>query len=188
LTLGRFGRRMAKVLAWSAAGAVLLAALAWSVLLLQILPRIDAWRFDLAEQATRALGVPVRIGQVVGRAEGVWPVLSLREVQLLDVAGRVALRLPEVTARVSLATLSPRALADGELRLDQLVLVAPELDVRRDAAGELHVAGLKLSASQGQGDHGAADWILSQAQIKISQGTVRWTDELMRAPTLALPA
>jgi uncharacterized protein YhdP len=186
LTLGRFGRRMAKVLAWSAAGAVLLAALAWSVLLLQILPRIDAWRFDLAEQATRALGVPVRIGQVVGRAEGVWPVLSLREVQLLDVAGRVALRLPEVTARVSLATLSPRALADGELRLDQLVLVAPELDVRRDAAGELHVAGLKLSASQGQGDHGAADWILSQAQIKISQGTVRWTDELMRAPTLAL--
>lgn len=186
LKLGRVGRRVVLGLTLVATVGVMLAALAWGVLLFQILPRIDSWRFDLAEQATRALGVPVRIGQVIGRADGIWPTLSLREVQLLDPAGRVALRLPEVVARVSLATLSPRALADGELRLDQLVLVAPELDVRRDAAGDFHVAGLKVLGSSASGESGAVDWVLSQAQIRITQGTVRWTDEWMHAPTMAL--
>ncbi|HEX5355211.1 MAG TPA: YhdP family protein [Aquabacterium sp.] len=186
LTLGRVGRRVVMGLSILAGVLLLLAALAWGVLLLQILPRIDSWRFDLAEQATQAIGVPVRIGKVVGRADGIWPTLSLREVQLLDAAGRVALRLPEVTARVSLSTLSPRALADGELRLDRLVIVGPELDVRRDTAGQWHVAGLKIASSGGQGGSAAADWVLSQARIQIQQGTIRWTDELIGAPTLAL--
>jgi len=186
LKLGRVGHRVLLGLTAASAVLLMLAAVAWGVLLLQILPRIDAWRFDLAEQATRALGVPVRIGQVVGRADGIWPTLSLREVQLLDAAGRVALRLPEVTARVSLATLSPRALADGELRLDQLELIRPELDVRRDATGDFHVAGLKLAGNSASGESGAADWILSQARVRISKGTVRWTDEWLRAPTMAL--
>ena len=186
LKLGRVGRRVLIGLAAISVMAVLLASVAWGVLLLQILPRIDAWRFDLAEQATRALGVPVRIGKVIGRSEGVWPILSFKEVQLLDATGRVALRLPEVTARISLATLSPLALAEGALRLDQLVLVGPELEVRRDPSGDLHVAGLKLSGAAGQGGSSSADWVLSQSQIKISRGTVRWTDELRHAPTLAL--
>ena len=186
LTLGRVGRRVAWAVALVGAGLLLVAALAWGVLLFQILPRIDAWRFDLAEQATKALGVPVRIGKVVGRADGVWPTLSLQELQLLDSAGRVALRLPEVTARVSLSTLSPRALADGELRLDRLVLVRPELDVRRDAAGDFHVAGLRLAGSPGNGGTDAADWLFSQALVQIKQGTVRWTDEFRHAPPLSL--
>ncbi len=188
LTLGRVGRRVMVVSSVLAGVALLLGALAWGVLIFQILPRIDAWSFDMAEQATQAIGVPVRIGHVSGRADGIWPTLSLHEVQLLDAAGRVALRLPEVTARVSLSTLSPRALADGELRLDQLVVVAPELDVRRDAAGQWHVAGLRIdrSGSGDGGSSGAADWLLSQARVQISQGTIRWTDELKGAPTLAL--
>ncbi|MFT3857415.1 MAG: AsmA-like C-terminal region-containing protein [Aquabacterium sp.] len=189
MRLGRAGRRLLVAFGVLTLTAALMGAMAWAVLLLQILPRIDAWRFDLAEQATRSLGVPVRIGKVVGRAEGIWPILSLREVQLLDAAGRVALRLPEVTASVSISTLAPHALIAGELRLDRLVLVAPELDVRRDRQGYFHVAGLKLvSASERDGDagHAAADWVLTQARISISKGTVRWTDELMGAPTLAL--
>jgi uncharacterized protein (TIGR02099 family) len=114
---------------------------------------------------------------------------SLREVQLLDAAGRVALRLPEVTASISLSTLAPHALMDGELRLDALVLVAPELDVRRDRQGHFHVAGLRLvsaSAPGSEAGNAAADWVLTQARISISKGTVRWTDEWTGSPTLAL--
>lgn len=190
LWLGRWGRRL---LWWSVGGAsavLVLAALAWALLLCQILPRIDTWRAELSQQATRALGVPVQIGQIVGSARGIWPELSLREVRLLDAQGRVALRLPEVTARVSPRTLSPMALWQRELVLAQLVLVAPELDVRRDNAGQIWVAGLALG-SMGPGHGGAtdlraADWVMSQSRIEIARGTVRWSDAQMGAPTLAL--
>lgn len=163
-----------------------LASVAWAVLLWVILPRINDWRAELAEQATRTLGVRVQVAEVLGHAEGLWPTLTLRDVRFLDAQGRTGLRLPEVSARVALSTLSPTALVAGELRLDRLVLVKPELDVRRDTAGVLHVAGLDVSTSSSGGGMGGLDWVLSQPHIQISQGTLRWRDELMGAPPLAL--
>lgn len=174
-------------LAWTIATILLLAAVAWAILLFQILPRIDGWRDVLAQQATRALGVPVQIGRVSGRPEAGWPVLTLTEVRLLDERGQVALRLPEVTARVSPSSLLPTALWRQEWRLDRLVLERPELDIRRDTAGVIHVAGLRMDAPKkaGVGDT-AADWLLSQPLIRIDQGQVRWTDEWMGAPAIAM--
>jgi uncharacterized protein YhdP len=67
----------------------MVAAVAWALLLFQILPRAAEWRDDLAQQATQALGVPVRLAQVEGRREGLWPVLVLRQVELLEPSGRV---------------------------------------------------------------------------------------------------
>lgn len=186
--LGRTGLKTLRWLGWSLLGLALIVAVAWAFLLIQILPRVGEWRDELAQQATQALGAPVRVGQVVGRADGIWPVLVLREVQILDAQGRAALRLPEVEARLSLATLSPTALLDRELRLGGLVIVGPELDIRRDRAGALHIAGLSLptdSASMGEGS-AAGDWVLSQSRIQIRQGTLRWSDEYLGAPALAL--
>src|SRR5574343_422849 len=128
LFMGRATRRLTRITLSLLSAGVLLAAVAWAVLLFQILPRIGDWRQDLAEQATRALGVTVRIGALQGHAEGMWPVLSLHRVELLDEQGRVALSLPEVSARVSLATLSPQALWAGEVRLDRRELLRPDLD------------------------------------------------------------
>ena len=175
---------------WWLTLAVLLfmAAVAWWALLFQILPRIGSFREALAQQATKALGVPVQIGAVSGKAEGWSPVLSLKDVVLLDERGAVALSLPEVTARISPASLWPSALWQHEVRMDRLVLVRPELQIRRDLAGVLHVAGLKLASNvpaSGQ-DGRVLDWVLSQRLIRIEKGTVRWTDELRRAPTLVL--
>lgn len=186
--LGRAGSGLFKAVAWGVGGLVMLMVVAWAVLLWAILPRVDGWRADLTQQATKALGLKVEIGQVRGRADGIWPTLALQDVRLLDADGRVALSLPEVQARLSLTTLSPQALLDGELRLDRLTLVRPALDIRRDAAGDIHIAGLKLpAASAPSGDSGGGlDWVLSQSRIDIRQGTVRWSDDWMRAPTLAL--
>ena len=185
--LGRTGLTTLRWLGWGLLGLAVVASLAWAFLLIQILPRVGEWRDELAQQATQALGAPVRVGEVVGRADGIWPVLSLREVQILDDQGRTALRLPEVEARLSLATLAPTALLDRELRLDRLVIVAPELDIRRDRGGVLHVAGLTLPGeASASGGSAAGDWVLSQSRIQIRQGTVRWRDEYLGAPTLAL--
>jgi len=186
--LGRAGSGLVKAMAWGVGGLVVLMGVAWAGLLWGILPRVDGWRADLAQQATKALGLKVEIGEVRGRADGIWPTLALQDVRLLDADGRVALSLPEVDARLSLTTLSPQALLDGELRLDRLTLVRPALDIRRDAAGDIHIAGLKLPAasSPSAGGGGGLDWVLSQSRIEIRQGTVRWSDEWMRAPSLAL--
>lgn len=184
---GRTGGRLLKWLMWAFLALGIAVSVAWAILLSEILPRVDEWRADLAQQATQALGVPVRMERVVGRADGIWPTLLLREVHLLDERGQVALRLPEIEARLSLTTFSPQAWLDGELRLDRLVVVAPELDVRRDRAGRIHVAGLRLQGGAATGNGGAgADWVLSQSRIQIRGGTVRWHDEYLGAPPLAL--
>ncbi len=174
-------------MAWTSAAILLVAAVAWAVLLFQILPRIDLWRDALSQQATRALGVPVQIGRVSGSSETGWPVLTLSEVRLLDERGQVALRLPEITARLSPSSLWPTALWRQEWRLDRLVIARPELDVRRDAQGVIHVAGLRMDTPKkaGAGDS-AVDWLLSQPLIRIDGGQVRWTDEKMGAPAIAL--
>ncbi len=186
--LGRASAGLVKGMVWSLGVVLMLMVLAWAVLLWGILPRVDDWRADLSQQATKALGLNVQIGRVIGHADGVWPTLALQDVRLLDADGRVALSLPLVEARLALTTLSPQAMFDGELRLDRLTLVRPELDIRRDADGAIHVAGLKLSgaAASGGGQSGGLDWVLSQSRIDIRQGTVRWSDAWLNAPTLAL--
>lgn len=173
---------------WALLTVLLMAGAAWWILLSQILPRIGNWRIDLAQQATKALGVPVQIGELSGQVEGGFPVLTLKAVALLDDRGQPALSLPEVHARVSPASLWPSALWRQEVHVDRLVLVRPELVVRRDVQGRLHVAGLVLDnrASSTGSDNRALDWVLSQTLIRIEQGALVWTDELRGAPPLAL--
>jgi uncharacterized protein YhdP len=57
-------------LLWLVASAWLLFGLSWLVLHGWIVPRIAEFRPRLEAQASRALGVPVRIGQITGRSEG----------------------------------------------------------------------------------------------------------------------
>lgn len=181
-----------RLMRWALGLTMVLAALAagaWWVLLTQIVPKIDQWREPLAQQATSALGVPVKIGQVQGRAVGWVPELTLTDIVLLDRSGRVSLRLPEVTARLSAASLWPTALWRREVHVESLTLVRPQLEVRRDAQGKIHVAGLVIDPQQTQGDASPAlDWVLDQSLIRITQGSVTWIDEWRRAPALQLTA
>lgn len=153
-------------------------ALAWGALHGFIVPRIGELRPDLEREAGRVLGVPVRIGAVTARTEGLIPSFELNDVVLLDPQGREALRLPRV-----LASLSPRSL--WNLGFEQLYIDQPALDIRRAADGRIYVAGLDLSRG-GTNDGKAADWFFRQAEFVIRNGTLRWTDEMRSAPPLAL--
>ncbi|HSH89717.1 MAG TPA: YhdP family protein, partial [Ramlibacter sp.] len=133
---------------------------------------------ELEMRATRVLGVPVRIGSITARSEGLIPSFELQDVVLLDPRGREALRLPLVVA-----ALSPRSL--WNLSFEQLYIDRPELDIRRAADGRIYVAGLDFSQSS-DNDGRAADWFFSQTELVVRNGTVRWTDEVRAAPTLAL--
>lgn len=160
------------LLAW------LLLGLAWGGLHFWIVPRIDEFRPLLETQASRALGVPVRIGAISAKSNGLIPSFQLRDVTLLDSAGHVALRLPLV-----LAALSPRSVL--QLGFEQLYIDEPELDIRRTADGKILVGGLDFSSAT-RHDTGALDWLFSQAEFVIHDGTLRWSDEQRGAPPLAL--
>ncbi|WP_259375470.1 YhdP family protein [Ideonella alba] len=160
----------------------------WSVLLLAwltlhwgILPRIGDWRPQIEQAASRALGLPVRIGalQVVSNS---WvPVLELREVELQDERGQRALRLPRVVAAVS-----PGSLLTWQLRLSQLHLDGPEAVVRRDAQGRWHVAGQGLDDAPSLQGEAAADWLFEQPEVVIQRGRLLLIDEQRGTPPLAL--
>ena len=158
---------------------VLLAlAAAWGTLHGWIVPRIGDYRVQLQEQAGRALGVPVRIGTLSARSDGLIPALELGDVALLDAQGRAALSLPRVVV-----ALSPRSL--WRFGFEQLYIERPELDIRRTAEGRIFIAGLLFSDTASD-DTSAADWLFDQTEVVVRGGTLRWTDELRGAPPLAL--
>jgi len=156
----------------------LLLTAAWGALHGWIVPRIGDYRAQLEMQAGRALGVPVRLGTISARTEGLIPTIELGDVALLDAAGREALRLPRVVVAVS-----PRSL--WNFGFEQLYIERPELDIRRTPEGRILVAGLEFSGAQPD-DGSAADWIFAQPELLIRGGRLLWTDELRGAPPLAL--
>ena len=156
----------------------LLLTIAWGALHLWIVPRIGDFRPQLEAHAARALGVPVRIGAIAARTESLLPSIELSDVALLDASGRPALRLPRVVV-----ALSPRSLLNGGF--EQIYVEKPELNVRRTADGNIQIAGLSFTQDQGD-SNAAADWLFSQGEVFIKDGTLRWTDELRKAPELAL--
>ena len=143
-----------------------------------IVPRIGEYRGLLETQASRVIGVPVRIASISARSDGVFPTFELRGVVLLDASQREALRLERIVASVS-----PRSI--WRLSFEQLHIDRPQLDVRMDALGKLHVAGLAMS-TETSGESSAADWFFAQRELVIEHGTVRWTDERRKAEPLLL--
>ncbi len=160
------------------AGGWLLLVLVWVALHFVIVPRIDALRPWLEDQATRTVGAVVRIGSISAQSNGLIPSVELRGVQVLDAGGQVALELSSVVAAVS-----PRSLLAGGL--EQLYIDSPVLDMRRGADGVIWVAGFALPQTD-SGDSAGADWLFRQPELAIRHGTVRWTDALRDAPPLEL--
>lgn len=170
---------------WAAAGLISvwsLAVLAWLILHWGILPRLDQWRPQIEQRVGQAIGAPLRIGAIRVRSGGWVPAFEIDEVVLLDARGEPALRLGRVAA-----ALSPASLLALQPRLAQLHLDGVELDLRRDADGALHVAGLAMDAQVAADDDGRAlRWLLDQHEFVIRRGTLRWTDERRGAPPLRL--
>jgi uncharacterized protein (TIGR02099 family) len=162
----------AVVLAW------LLFGVAWGAIHWLIVPRIGDFRPQLEMRASKALGVPVRVGAVTAQSNGMVPSFELTDVALFDAEGRVALSLPRV-----LVAMSPRSL--WRMGFEQLYIDQPKLDVRRAADGRISIAGLNFGQAGGA-QPAALDWFFSQTEFAIHNGTLRWTDEQRNAEPLVL--
>lgn len=146
-----------------------------------IVPRIGNWRPDLETLATKAVGIPVRIGEIRAQSKGLIPSFELSNVRLLDQAGRDALQLNRVLTSVSVPSL-------WRLGFDQIYIDQPSLDVRRRADGHIEVAGLDLFAQAQTPDAPSVvmDWFFSQSEFAIRSGTIRWTDDLKQQSPVTL--
>jgi uncharacterized protein (TIGR02099 family) len=145
-----------------------------------VLPNIDHYKTQVEQLATKTIGRPVSIATIHASWRGLKPHLLLNNVVIYDKDGGQALSLPKVSTTVSWWSVMV-----ADLRLDTLEISRPDMDIERDLQGNLYVAGLLIDSTKG-GDGKGADWVLSQREIVIRDGRVRWNDKLRDAPELVL--
>lgn len=167
-------------------GASILLA-AWLILQWGILPRVEKWKPELEQWASQALGVKVQAA-AIEVSGGMWsPMLTLRDLRLLDPQGRTALQLNRVRAVLAPRSLLPRSLVDWTPHFEQILIEAPQLELRLDPQGQLWIAGIALQRQGAQkGSSPAADWLFRQREVVVTQGDVSWVDQQRGAPPLHL--
>jgi uncharacterized protein (TIGR02099 family) len=147
-------------------------------------PRIDDYRARIEATLTAQLGQPVAIAAIDTGWDGWNPRLTIRGVQIHDrdrPAAGPLVDLPRIDLVVSWTSLP---LLD--LRLKELAIDRPQLSVRRDKAGRLHVAGIEIDPDRQSDDQPATEWLLRQPSIVVTDALLTWTDELRGAPQLVL--
>jgi len=169
-----------RTVVWSVLAVALLSGATVLGLRYWILPNIETYRVDIAGMVSAAAKQRITIGRIAGNWDGIRPQLVFEDITVHDRAGQPALALAKVDG-----TLSWRSLATLQLRLHSLDIYDPVLDIRRDAAGVITVAGMAVTADPREGG-GVAEWLLQQRNIEVHNAAVSWTDELKAAPRLEL--
>ena len=167
------------VLGWTALGAYFAAAAIVLGLRYWLLPNIAQYSGFIERAVSRGIGERVTIGAIGADWQGLRPKLELTDFRIHDREGRVALTLPAAEATVSWTSL-----AFGSLRFHSLAFEQPDLEVRRDAAGRLFIAGMELKDDRSGPD--VSEWLLSQREIVVRNASLSWDDEQRAAPRLEL--
>ncbi len=165
------------------AGIILLGAVVWLGSKFWLLPEIERYHDDITLIASQAAGSPVVIGKITGDWHGIRPRLSFADVRVLDKQGRATLTFQRIEN-----VLSWQSLLVGELRLHSLAIEQPNLRIRRDKDGNLHVADVAVTGddSEAVADSSLTDWVLNQSRIVVRDARISWRDEMNAAPTLIL--
>ncbi|HEX4984860.1 MAG TPA: YhdP family protein [Burkholderiales bacterium] len=167
----------------AATAAVLAVGLAFVLLVLGLrylaLPNVNDYRDNIARAISGAIGQQVTIGSIAGSWQGYRPELTLMEVAVAGAGAQPAFAFHRVDA-----ALSWLSLLSAKLRFDTLVIHDPEVEVRRDAAGVVWVAGRPMQAGGDGGGFGS--WLLAQRQVIVRNATITWLDEQRMAPPLTL--
>lgn len=145
-----------------------------------VLPQIARYKPNVESMLSEGIGRQVTIERIEASWYGFYPLLELNGLAIHDPEGRPALQLPAVRAAVSW-----RSFAVFDLCLAFLEIERPELEIRRGPDGQMFVAGLPVDTHTRK-KGGGMDWVLRQGRVAVSQGTVRWRDDMRHAPELAL--
>ena len=178
--------RVSRVLRFLAMS-VIVAAGAFFALLLAIrfvaFPQIESRRTEIAQWLSGRIGQPVEVDAIKTGWDGWNPKLEVRGFRVRDRQHDrgILLELPRVELSVAWTSLP---LLD--LRMKEFLIEGPQLSVRRDAEGRLHLAGIEGEHETPVPDTALADWLMRQPEIVVRDALVAWNDEYRRAPQLLL--
>jgi uncharacterized protein (TIGR02099 family) len=167
-----------RLLFWSLILSTLLFAFLVLGLRYWVLPNIADYRADISAAISRVTGVPSHLGKIEAGWDGLRPHLKFADLTLEDERRQQGLALTEVEG-----TLSWWSLLFGDLQFHTLEITRPELTIRREKDGTMHVAGIKLGKKSEQSG-GFGDWLLGQDEVIIRDAIVTWQDEVRNAPAL----
>lgn len=174
-------RRLARALMWLALLAYFGFAVIFLTLRYLVLPQVGDYHADIERMLSESLRLPVAIRAIDAEWQGLRPQLALHGFQVHDRQGRPAMVLDDVTAEISWTSL----LHFG-LRLHRLEIVSPALTIRRDAQGQIFVAGLQINTATADNQNEFSDWLLEQQRVVVRDASVTWVDEQRGAPPLEL--
>jgi len=179
--VARRGSILARCFGWI----LILLAACFSLLLLSLrywfLPDIERYREDIASAISHASGQYVTIGEISADWEGFRPHMMLGMIRVHDKEGKTTLLLHRLRG-----TLSWLSILHGNFHFREIQIEQPDLVVRRDTKGVLHVAGFALNAELANDENGFSDWLLRQRRVTISNASVVWQDDQRAAPELEL--
>jgi uncharacterized protein YhdP len=145
-----------------------------------VLPNVGLYKSEIEHFASQFVGKQIGVDEINASWSGLHPRLQLKGVVIYGDGDQAALTLPEVDATLSWVTL-----VTGQLRLEALEILQPDLEIMRDESGKVFIASIALNMDKTE-DAKGLDWLLSQKQISIINGSLRWQDKLRGAPELEL--
>ncbi|MBA4143224.1 MAG: TIGR02099 family protein [Nitrosospira sp.] len=164
---------------------VIAVAASFSLLLLSLrywlLPEIEQYRESIASAISHASGQYVTIGKISANWDGFRPHMMMRAIRVHDKDGDIMLLLHRLEG-----TLSWRSIVHGKLHFREIEIDQPDLIVRRDAEGMIHVAGFALNKEWTGNENGLSDWLLNQRRVLINNASILWQDDQRGAPELDL--
>jgi uncharacterized protein (TIGR02099 family) len=176
--------RIFRLLSAAAVSAFAIFCILLLVIRLVVFPRINDYRERIVAALSAELGQPVALAAIDTGWQGWNPQLTIRGLQIRDrdrLAAEPVLELPRVDLVVSWTSLPFL-----DLRLKELSIDRPQLAVRRDDRGRLHLAGIEIDPERESDDTRVTDWLLRQPSITVTDALLTWTDELRHAPQLLL--
>lgn len=145
------------------------------------LPQFGAQRAEVQRWVSEAVGQPVQIDELAAEWRGLYPVLHLRGVRLLDPASqKTLLRFAELRVAVD----PYAALYRQRVQVHSLSVIGARLSVERDADGTLGVAGFEELPDAGSHSPAVLAWLVAQPQLSLLRSEIHWRDTRSSAPPL----
>jgi uncharacterized protein YhdP len=137
------------------------------------LPRLERNVDMVSRVLAQQIGQPVEIGTLDTGWDGWNPRIDIHGFRLLDPEnGSAAVTLPHVHLVIAWTSLFVL-----DLRLKILSIDGPQISLRRDLNGMLHLAGITIDPLAGREDRRLSNWLINQPRILIHDAELAWRDE-----------